>query len=84
MKKLLSLLVFSVVFVLGLSAQKDISGSVTDDDGSPLIGANIIVKETTIGTIADIDGFYTLSVPQDAESVMVSFTGYTVLQMHSH
>jgi len=81
MKKLLSLLVFSVVFVLGLSAQKDISGSVTDDDGSPLIGANIIVKETTIGTIADIDGFYTLSVPQDAESVMVSFTGYTTKEV---
>ena len=76
MKKLLGLLVFSVIFALGLNAQKDISGTIIDDEGLPLIGANVIVKETTIGTITDIDGSYSLNVPDGSQYVVISFTGY--------
>lgn len=76
MKKLLSLFAFTMVFVLGLDAQKDISGTILDEEGIALIGANVIVKETTIGTVTDIDGSYSLTVPAGAQFVVVSFTGY--------
>ena len=81
MKKLLALLVFSVIFALGLNAQKDISGTLIDEEGIPLIGANVIVKETTIGTVTDIDGSYSLTVPDGSQYVVISFTGYTTMEV---
>jgi len=65
--------------VVGLAfSQRTISGMVSDDQGEALIGANILVKGTTIGTVTDIDGKYTLSVPADAGNTLVfSYTGYT-------
>lgn len=54
-----------------------ISGKVLDKEGEPLIGATIMVKGTSLGTNADIDGNYTLSkVPADGV-VTFSFIGYT-------
>ena len=76
MKKLLSIFAFTIVFGLGLNAQKDISGTILDEEGIALIGANVIVKETTIGTVTDIDGSYSLTVPAGTQFVVVSFTGY--------
>ena len=57
-------------------AQKTVSGVITEADGQPLIGANVLVKGTNIGTITAIDGSYTLeNVPDDAV-IVVSFIGY--------
>jgi TonB-dependent SusC/RagA subfamily outer membrane receptor len=82
MKKLYSKLAFTVVFVLGLCAfsfgQRTISGVIIDAETSePLIGANVLVTGTSLGTITDIDGSYTLEVPDDAASLTISYTGYT-------
>ncbi len=52
-----------------------ISGQITDDRNEPLAGANVIVKGTTIGTITDIDGNYTISVPEGA-TLTISYIGY--------
>lgn len=57
-------------------AQRTISGIVTDTDGEPLIGANVLVSGSAIGTVTDIDGAYTLTLPADATSITVSYTGY--------
>lgn len=76
MKKLLALFVFMVIFVIGLSAQKTITGLINDTEGIPLIGANVLVQGTTIGTVTDIDGSFSLSVPGDAQNLLISFTGY--------
>ena len=57
-------------------AQTDVSGVVTDSDGTPLIGASVIVKGTTVGTITDIDGMYRLTAPQGATQLEVSYLGY--------
>ncbi len=54
---------------------KTITGKVTDKSGEPIIGANILVKGMSIGTITDIDGNYTLDAPADAVLV-VSYMGY--------
>ena len=52
-----------------------IAGVVTDNFGEPIIGANVTVSGTTIGTITDIDGKYTLSVPRGSV-LRFSYIGY--------
>ena len=59
-----------------LKAEKVLSGFVKDTEGNPLIGANIVVKGTSIGTVSDIDGSFRLTVPDDASVLVVSYTGY--------
>lgn len=54
---------------------KKISGMVKDANGEPLIGVNVMVKGTTIGTITDINGKFILEVPEKA-TLAVSFIGY--------
>lgn len=53
----------------------EITGTITDETGSGLPGVSVLVKGTTIGTITDIDGFFRVSVPDDA-TLSVSFIGY--------
>lgn len=55
--------------------QKTITGKVTDSNGEPIIGANIIEVGTTNGTVTDIDGNFTLNVSDDAV-LRISFIGY--------
>lgn len=59
-----------------LSAQRTITGTVLDDIGEALIGANILEKGTSNGTITDIDGTYSLTVAEGA-TLVFSFTGFT-------
>ncbi len=59
-----------------IEEQVSISGKVTDESGEGLPGATIQEKGTTNGTITDVNGQFTLSVPQDAV-ITVSFVGYT-------
>lgn len=58
-------------------ASKDlrIKGTVVDETGQPVIGANIVVDGTTNGTISDLDGNFMLQVPEKAE-LRVSYIGY--------
>lgn len=58
-----------------LQQGKRITGTVKDSSGEPIIGANIIVKGTTNGTISDVDGNFTLQVP-DGAILHVSYIGY--------
>ena len=55
--------------------QKTIKGIVKDAAGEPIIGANVVVKGTTIGVITDIDGNFTLQVPVNG-TLQVSYIGY--------
>ncbi|MDR2809412.1 MAG: TonB-dependent receptor [Tannerellaceae bacterium] len=55
---------------------KTISGTVTDATGEPVIGANVIEKGTTNGTITDVDGRFSLTV-RDNAVLTVSYIGYT-------
>ena len=59
------------------TAERALSGTVTDsEDGGGLPGVNVLVKNTTIGTVTDIDGRYTISAPDDAEALVFSSVGY--------
>lgn len=54
---------------------KRIKGVVTDSKNEPIIGANIVVKGTTVGTITGVDGDFAIEVPQNA-TVIVSYIGF--------
>ena len=76
MKKILAAL-FVLFFAFGTAyAQRTVSGTITDDGGVGLIGANVLVKGTTVGTITDLDGNYSLNVPAGNEILVISYTGY--------
>ena len=55
---------------------KELTGIVNDSRGDPLPGVTIYVKETTIGTISDMEGSFTLKVPVDAKILVFSFIGF--------
>jgi TonB-dependent SusC/RagA subfamily outer membrane receptor len=79
---LITLLIINTGFNMNpVLGQISISGKVSDENGVALPGANIIVKGTTEGTITDLDGKYSVEVP-DAGSILVfSFIGYTDQEM---
>ena len=62
------------------SQQRNVSGSVTDDQGVPLPGATVIVQETNSGTTTDFDGNYTISA-EDGQTLIISYVGYTSQQI---
>ncbi len=71
-------LMVALVFSVDANAQsKAISGTVLDSTGQPVIGASVMsASSSTVGTVTDIDGKFSLSVPQGT-SLIVSCIGYT-------
>jgi outer membrane receptor protein involved in Fe transport len=59
-----------------LSAQTNISGTITDNENIPIIGVNILLENTSTGTVTDIDGKYTISVPSEGGVLKFSYIGY--------
>lgn len=57
-----------------------VSGIITDQYGEPLIGANILVNGSTTGTTTDIDGKYSLELPPNARSIIVSYIGFNQVE----
>lgn len=55
--------------------KKTVTGKVVDSDNLPLPGVGIIVKNTTIGTATDIDGNFQLEIPENAQTLQISFVG---------
>lgn len=60
---------------------KVIQGVITDETGLSVIGANVVVKGTTIGTVTDMDGKFSLEVPSDDVVLVVSYIGYIEQQI---
>lgn len=54
---------------------KVIHGTVHDGTGETIISASVLVKGTTIGTVTDFDGNYTIEVPDDAKTLVFSYVG---------
>jgi TonB-linked SusC/RagA family outer membrane protein len=84
MKKFAILMAFFVFagFQLLLAQTVQISGTVTSsEDGLSVPGASIVVRGTTIGTVTDFEGNYTLDVPADAQFLVFSFVGYVTQEV---
>uniref|UniRef100_UPI0040491F6D TonB-dependent receptor domain-containing protein n=1 Tax=Fulvivirga sp. TaxID=1931237 RepID=UPI0040491F6D len=79
MKKFLQLsfmLMFAFTFSESWAQERTVSGKVTSiEDGSSLPGVNVVLKGTTAGTVTDIDGNFSLSVPSDGSTLVFSFIG---------
>lgn len=75
--KIPCLLLLMLMFGLGLQAQGlQVKGVILDSNGESVIGASIVLKgNTAVGTISDIDGNFTLSVPNENATLVVSFIG---------
>jgi TonB-linked SusC/RagA family outer membrane protein len=58
-----------------------VRGTITDPDGFPLVGATVLAKGTTIGTVADFDGKYQLTVPETVTDLIFTYTGYETIEL---
>ena len=56
--------------------ESGVSGLVTDESGSPLIGATVTVVGTKLGTVTDFEGHYSITLPKDKRQLRFSFVGY--------
>ncbi len=75
MKQLLSLFM-ALLCSAAVYGQTTLSGTITDSDGFPLVGATVLARGTTVGTVADFDGKYELTVPATVAELEFSYTGY--------
>jgi TonB-linked SusC/RagA family outer membrane protein len=67
---------------IGHGQTRTVQGTLTDSNGEePLIGATVSVLGTTIGTITDVDGNYTLEVPDDNSTLQISYVGYATQEV---
>ncbi|MBR3647046.1 MAG: TonB-dependent receptor [Paludibacteraceae bacterium] len=69
-------MLFSLLLLVASAAEaKIITGVVTDQTGETVISASVVVKGTTIGTVTDFDGNYSIDVPDDATVLVFSYIG---------
>ena len=80
-KRAFSILLLTLIAVTGAVAQSLVRGKVLDDTGLEVIGASILVKGTSQGTITDMDGMFSLSVPDKNAILQVSYIGYQTLEV---
>ena len=76
MKRLLQAFIVMLITTGVAIAQQSITGSVVDEDGVTLIGVSILVEGSTTGTVTDIDGNYSINVPEDNNVLLFSYTGF--------
>ena len=80
-KRAFSILLLTLLTVTGAVAQSLVRGKVIDDTGLEVIGASVLIKGTTQGTITDMDGMFSLSVPDKNAVLQVSYIGYQTLEV---
>ena len=78
MIKKFSLILFGILCITNATAQRRISGIVTDRNNEPLPGATVVVKElSTLGAVANVDGHYELRLPDNKDyTLTATFVGY--------
>lgn len=75
MKKFILVSSFLTSFIFAAAQNRTISGKVTDDKGSGIANASVVVKGTSVGTMTTANGSFTLSVPTSARAIIVSYIG---------
>lgn len=65
-----------------MAQQNHVTGTITDgNDGSPIIGANVLVKGTAVGTISDLNGGFSVNMPSGRNVLVVSCIGYKTQEL---
>lgn len=76
---------FSLIAVLlctSLYAQRTVSGKVTDNNGEGLPGVNVVIKGTAVGVTTNVDGNYTISVPDDNTTLVFTSVGMVMQEIN--
>src|SRR3954469_21454939 len=80
MKQRLLVLVFMLLLFAGIPAafaqNRTVSGKVSDANGTGMMGVNILVKGTSVGTVSNADGLFSINVPETAKSLVFSYIGF--------
>lgn len=76
-KQLITTLLVLLTIGVQAFAQSAVSGKVTDEAGEPCVGANVLIKGTTTGTMTDLDGNYSLTDVRKGAILVFSSIGYT-------
>ncbi len=79
-RKSILLLLLLVVFNATAQQRKVVSGKVVDFDNEPLVGANVVVKGTTHGTVTDRDGNYTIELSENENILVFSYIGFETIE----
>ena len=69
-----------MLFGASLFAQGNLSGKIVDENNDPLIGATVVVKGTTNGTVTDLDGNFSIDAAEGS-TLMISYTGYATQEV---
>lgn len=67
-----------IIASVGLSVAQTttkVSGTIVDDTGETVIGASVVAKGTTVGTVTDVDGKFSLNIPSDKKTLVISLIG---------
>ena len=76
-------MILSALLFVGIAAEaRVISGTVKDQTGETIISASVVVKGTTLGTVTDFDGNYTIDVPDDAKVLVFSYIGMVTQEIN--
>ena len=82
MLKYITLLAVSLLLYLQVDAQKTVQGTVFDQaNNTPLIGVSVIVDNTDVGTVTDVNGYYTIRLSDQQTKLTFSYIGYEDLTL---
>lgn len=79
MKQVSRLILLLVAFLTGIpawAATRQVTGTITDETGEPLVGASVMLVNSRTGCMADIDGNFSLQVPEGPASLKIALIGY--------
>src|SRR5690606_30236000 len=82
-KKYVTLILMLVILTGYVQAQTTLTGKVSEANGEALVGVSVYISGTSVGTVTDIDGTYTLNVPTGSETGMLTFSliGYATQEV---
>ena len=78
---LLIVLTISIGNISGQKSNLNVTGIVTDEKGETLIGVSVMVKGTNIGTVTNMDGFFSIKPNSTQDKLVFSYVGYTQLEL---
>lgn len=80
--RLVLLFVFAILLHgVAMAQTKKVTGVVKDAAGEPLIGASVLVKGTSVGSMTDFNGAYSIDLPEGATTLVISYIGMTTQEL---
>lgn len=81
-RRLILLMVSVLVSFPMWAASRELRGSITDEAGEPLIGVSVMLEKSKTGCMTDIDGNFSLQVPDGKCSLKIVYVGYKTQQIN--